>query len=59
MGRLRISNYYFIDEMANVAYQMRDSLNAREVANIVWGLMRVEYDDSEGNPELGEECIVV
>lgn len=62
MGRLRISNYYFIDEMANVAYQMRDSLNAREVANIVWGLMRVDYDDSKlvqhviNSPVLCKDC---
>jgi len=57
IGRLRISNYYLIDEMANIAHQMCTSLNAREVANIVWGLMRVEYDDSEVISKLAQRVI--
>ena len=57
MGRLRISNYYLIDEMASIACQMRDSLNAREVSNILWGLMRVDYDDSKVISKLAQHVI--
>jgi len=43
MGRLRLSNFILIEQMADIALRLSASLNAREIANIVWGLSKLEF----------------
>jgi len=48
IGRLRLSDsYIIINEMGDIASRLCPKLNAREVANIVWGLSKVDYDKPE------------
>ena len=43
MGRLRLANFILIEQMADIALRLSSSLNAREIANIVWGLNKLEF----------------
>jgi hypothetical protein len=65
MGRLRLSDRVLIDEMGEIASCMHASLNAREIANTVWGLSKVDYQESEViskivrrimSPHISKEC---
>jgi hypothetical protein len=65
MGRLRLSDRVLIDEMGEIALCMHASLNAREIANTVWGLSKVDYQESEViskivrrimSPHISKEC---
>ena len=47
IGRLRLSDPFLIQEMADIASRLCPKLNARESANIVWGLSKVNYDKPE------------
>ena len=67
IGRLRLSDRVLVEEMGDVASRMHSLLNAREVANIIWGLSRVDYDKPEVvskiakrimSPNVFEECTV-
>lgn len=67
IGRLRLSDHVLVEEMVDVALRMHSLLNAREVANIIWGLSRVDYDKPEViskiakrimSPHVFNECTV-
>lgn len=45
IGRLRLYDYPIVFEMANIASDLCMRLNSREVANIVWGLSKVDYGE--------------
>ncbi|KAL3766550.1 hypothetical protein ACHAW5_000785 [Stephanodiscus triporus] len=65
IGRLRLSDRFLIDEMGRIALSLHASLNAREIANIIWGLSKVNYDNPEVisnivrriiSPHITKEC---
>ena len=45
MGRLRIMD--FKHEMGGLAIRRCENFNAQEIANIVWGLSKIDYDNPE------------
>lgn len=48
MGKLQMSNRPFlVEDMADVASRSCDLMNAREVANICWGLNKAGYDNTK------------
>lgn len=47
IGRLQIADSCLIQEMGGIASRSCAALNAREIANIVWGLSKVDYDGPE------------
>jgi hypothetical protein len=65
IGRLRISDRILIEAMGEIASCLHASLNAREIATTIWGLSKVEYDNTEViskvvrrimAPHITEEC---
>lgn len=67
MGRLRLSNFILIEQMADIALRLSASLNAREIANIVWGLSKLEFNKKSevisklvdcliSSPKLRKQC---
>lgn len=48
-GRLAIADPYYLEELSREASRVASQCNSQEVANIVWGLSKVDYDD---DPEL-------
>ena len=44
-GRLSISDQYYLEELSGIAARVAPQCNSREIANIVWGLSKVDYAD--------------
>lgn len=44
-GRLSISDQYYLEEISGIASRVAPQCNSREIANIVWGLSKVDYAD--------------
>lgn len=47
IGRLRLSNTFLVNEMGDIASNLCGRLNARETANVVWGLSKADYDRTD------------